>query len=125
MGRFIYAYMHMYPLVQKIAMRHADRKQTSPVRRAGRRVRRMFQSKTVAPLLHAGVLSRETWVVRTVEFMIPAAQVRACIREATVFQMKHNVPTTGAAPLAMFAYDRRQNRRKFARQVNRKPNTFI
>ena len=43
----------MYPLEQKFAMRHADLKQTSPVRRDGRPVRRMFQSKTVAPLLHA------------------------------------------------------------------------
>ena len=46
--------MHMYPLEQKLAMRHADRKATSPVRRAGWPVRRMFQSKTVDPLLHAG-----------------------------------------------------------------------
>ena len=48
-----------------------------------------FISKTVANLLHAAVLMRETWVDRTVEFTIPTAQVSAFNRLATVFGMKH------------------------------------
>ena len=95
----------MYPLEQKLAMCHADRMQTSPLRHGGRSLRRMFQSKTVALPITCRCPECEPWLARTVEFTILTAQVFACSRWATVFDLKHATDRHGAQ--VMFAYDRR------------------